>query len=170
MELDEQEEIPEIKTKFSFKITTPFKFTNGGEQDTATFIEMYAPTSRHSKQCCELKQAFFRAMQEQQDSNSTEVEVEVEGKDASDIKGPDVMSLISISRNVNLSDTIDIARHLFAGTGLAKINGEVNLNKETSCRMSIDDFENMLGDYLVNFILAFSLGQASKNLSKASQT
>jgi hypothetical protein len=167
-ELNEIEEVPEIKTKFTFDITTKFKFANGSAQDDAKYIELHAPTSRHARECCELKQAFFRSMQEQQDSSETKLNVQ--DKDPTDIKGPDVMQLIAISRNVNLADTLDIARLLFAGTGIAMINGEIKLNKETINRMSVDDFENMLGEYLVNFTLAFSLGQAKKNISKDSQT
>jgi len=172
--MEDQEEIPEIKTKFNFNLTTKFQFSNGSQNDDAEFIELHAPTSRHSRECCELKQAFFRAMQEQQDATDEKVKsktkIEIEGKSASDIKGTDIMSLIAVSRNVNLADTLEIARELFVGTGIAMVNGEVKLKPETSFRMSIDDFENMLGEYLVNFTLAFSLAQANKISSKDSLT
>ncbi len=152
----------EIKTEFNYTLTTQFKYADGtGEQVPAKFITFYAPTRKCIKECSALKQAFFRAMNEQDTSKATgETEVEIESKD--------IMALLAISNKVDLPDVMEVAAQLFLLPGIALVDGEHKFKTALMDRVSVDDFENMLGEYLLNFTLASSLAQLKEKSHKES--
>jgi hypothetical protein len=87
--------MPEHKTEFEFPLTTKFKYApGGGDSREATFIHLTAPTAKHSKECAELKQAFFRACP-QEKSGDTDTSGE-------EITGHDVITLMACSTDVEL--------------------------------------------------------------------
>ena len=75
-----------------------------------------------------------------------------------------------MSKNVDLSDVFDVAKKLFQFPGIALIDGEQKFNNELINRLSIDDLEDMLGEYMINFTLASSLNRLKEKSSKESQT
>ncbi len=150
----------EMKTEFNFTLTTQFQYAEGsGEQISAKFITFHAPTRKSIKECSALKQAFFRAMNEQDTSKATgETEVEIESKD--------IMALLAISNKVDLPDVMEVAASLFQIPGIALIDGEHKFKTALMDRVSVDDFEAMLGEYLLNFTLASSLNQLKEKSRK----
>lgn len=146
---------------FRFTLEKPFKYaTKSGDQAEAGWIELSPPTTRNSRECAALKQAFFRAANEQE---GDEGKAEVTG----DAKGPSaigVITVIAMAKDVDLADTMEVARKLFS-SGVAMVEGEVKLTSKLIEFMSQDDFEKMLGEYLVNFTLASALAQATQKPS-----
>lgn len=142
-----------------FELEHPFKYaTKGGDQETAQFILLNPPTTRNSKECAALKQAFYRA------SNSIAEETGESAQVEGDAAGPNPIGIITVmamSTAVDLADTLEVARRLFS-SGLAQVDGEVKLTNKLIESMSQDDFEKMLGVYLVNFTLASGMAQAKK--------
>ncbi len=154
-------EVDEVKTEFRFVLTSAFQYSKEGEQVNAKFIRLQAPTSKCMRECAALKQAFFRAMSDQADGAKTgKVDVDVE------IESEDVLAMISMSKTVDLPDLLDTAKELFLMPDIALIDGEHKFKNTLAERMSIDDFQNMFGEYMVNFILASSLKQLKKKSSK----
>ena len=151
----------ELETEFDFKLITPFDYANKGESVAATFIKLAAPSSRNSRECAALKQAFYRALPPG-DKDAEEV-------DSSDIEGKDVLVLLAMSIDVDLPDVMDVAKKLFtSGNNIALVDGEVKLTNNLIDKMSQDDLESMAGDYMVNFILASSLNRTKKPSSEGS--
>lgn len=149
------------KTEIDFPLTQAFTYAHQGSNVEATFVRLTAPTSRHSKECAALKQAFFRAQNSFQAQAS---DVEPSGEK---IDGSDVILMMAASTAVELPDVFDVARRLFSG-GVALVDGETKLTGGLMDRMSQDDFESMLGEYLVNFTLASSLEKMNEKSSPAS--
>lgn len=151
------------KTEFDFQLSKGFSYSHQGDQTEASFVRLTAPTSRHSRECAALKQAFFRAQ------NSFQGQVESSGAEAPDeeIAGHEVILMIAASTAVDLPDVLDVARKLFS-SGIAMVDGETKLTGGLMDRMDQDDFELMLGEYLVNFTLASSLERMKEKSSPAS--
>lgn len=160
------EENEEIKTEFQYVPKVPFKYSLKGEMVNVKFITLTAPTSKTTRECAALKQAFYRAMGEREKEISGESDDSIDA----DIDGSDVMSLLAMSKDVDLPDVMDIGKKLFQMPGIALVDGETKLGNEVFGRISVDDFEDMLGEYMINFILASSLRKLKEKSSKASQT
>ncbi len=154
----------ELNTEFKYVLKNPFSYSKDGQVIDAQFIALTAPTSRTTTECAALKQAFFRAMGEQEGGDADKVDPDF------NIEGSDIMTLIAMSKGVDLPDVLDIGKKLFQQPGIALVDGETKLGNELMNRMSVDDLEDMLGDYLVNFILAASLKRLRDKSSKASLT
>ncbi len=147
-------------TEFRYALTTPFKYDHKGDRHDASFILLQAPTSRHSRECAALKQAFFRS--------AAAIDSDAEAEKDVDVTGEEVIAMIAMSSAVDLADVMDTAIRLFTNKGIALVDGEVNLNKQLIERMMQSDVEAMLGEYMVNFTLASSLAQMKDKSSKAS--
>lgn len=155
----------ELKSEHVYQLTTPFPYgTASGEKEDASFITLKAPTSRNSRECAALKQAFFRAVA---DNEGGEGDGE---SNLENIQGADVLMTMAMSTAVDLPDVLETAKHLFTKGRVAFVEGEekVPLTKPLLELMSQDDVEGMLGDYLVNFTLASSLQRMRSKSSKAS--
>lgn len=140
-----------MKSEVTYELDQPFDYASKGEQCTASFITLQAPTSRNMKECAELKQAFFRALPKTQTQGSQE---ETAGDD--DIDADGIMLLIAMSQDVELAVVLMVARDLFS-SGVALVEGEEKLTKPLLDKMGQDDLEAMTGRYLANFILASAL-------------
>ena len=150
----------DFQTEFQYVLKQPFTYASKGENVEAKFIELTAPTSKTTHECAALKQAFFRAMSEREGTGETADETDLE------VEGSDVMSLIAMSKDVDLPEVLDLGKRLFQMPGIALVDGETKLGNAVVERMSLDDFEDMLGEYMVNFILASSLRRLKEKSSK----
>ncbi len=147
-----------MKDKITYELKAGFTYGDkDGNQQTASFIELAAPTSRNMTECAELKQSFYRALPDDKDATDEDRE----GKEIGDIKGADVIGLILRSKDVKLITVLLHAKALFT-SGIAKVDGETKMTKPLCDKMNNEDFEDMVGEYLVNFILA-SMLQKMKN-------
>lgn len=150
----------EFQTEFQYILKQPFTYAHKGDNVEAKFIALTAPTSKTTHECAALKQSFFRAMSEREGTSETTDDTDIE------IEGADVMSLIAMSKDVDLPEVLDIGKRLFQMPGIALVDGETKFGNAILDRMSLDDFEDMLGEYMVNFILASSLKRLKEKSSK----
>ena len=136
------------KKELDFPLTTEFNYANKGQETSATFIRLFAPSAKQLSRCSELKQAFFRASKEL----PQEEEAPDAKQDKEELTGSNIMAILYSSDSVKMSEVLMNARELFT-CGLATVDGEEKLTKPLVDLMSGDDFEKMTGEYLVNFIL-----------------
>jgi len=61
----------------------------------------------------------------------------------------------------DMAQLFGVAKKLFFSQGIAMVEGEQRFTGPIYDTMSIDDFEKMLGEYLVNFILQSALNPES---------
>lgn len=140
-------------TEFHFDLKrSNITYAHAGDQPSASFILLTAPTSRHSRECAFLKQAFFRAVPRDQ-------EPDPDAKFESP-SGADMITILAMSRDVDLADVIDVGKKLLV-QGVAMVDGSEKLNQTILDRMHQEDVEEMIGEYMVNFTLASTLARMS---------
>lgn len=153
----------ELKTEVNFQLSEPLLYGNkNGEQSEGTFIHLTAPTSKHYRECATLKQAFFRSIPQDQTQ-----EEKTEEEEPTPMTAQDVIVILSMSKGAELADVYEVAKRLLTN-GVAQIDGQVKLKSLHVEKMSQDDFEKMVGEYLVNFTLASSLRAMREKSSAAS--
>lgn len=152
------------KTEFEYELTTQFDVMIDGQLEPAISITLKAPSSKNLTECSILKQSFFRSLPE-----SDDVEVSADNK-IEDMDGIDIMILLSMSTKVELGDVLTTAKKLFSSAGVGTVNENTKLTHDILSKVSIDDLEAMVGQYLVNFILASSLNRMKQKQLEALQT
>lgn len=140
-----------IKKEIMYALETPLTYAKAGLQVEGSFIALAAPTSKNMTECAFLKQAFFRSLPKTKPEDREELSSETP-----EITGEGVITLITMSKDVDLSGVLLTAKELFT-SGVAMVDGEVKLTKPLLDAMSQDDLEAMTGEYMANFILASAL-------------
>jgi hypothetical protein len=142
---------------YLYELKTPIKYANKGTEAEAEFIELRPPCAKNMTECSRLKQFFFRALPKEQEHH------EADNKQEDKIDAAAIMAILSMSNDVDLDQVMVTGLQLFTSGTVAFVDGETKLTKPLVDAMSMDDFHDMLGEYLVNFVLASSLNKV-KNL------
>jgi hypothetical protein len=140
-----------MSSPIEYTLQQPVQYASKGELVEAMFVTLNPPTSRNMTECAQLKQAFFRAL-----PKTGEVEVDAPEGEQAELTGEAVMTMITMSPDVELASVLVTGRELLT-SGLALIDGEEKLTKPVLDNMSADDLEGMIGEYMVNFTLASAL-------------
>jgi len=136
-------------------LTTTIPYANKGKTEDGSFILLKAPTTKNMSECSLLKKLFMQSAMSAQKENSN-VEKESPGEEA-ETTASDVMQMIfAFGDAKNITSAMIAAKKLFKDVG--QIEGEIDLTFPLIDQISIDDFENMLGEYFVNFTAASMLG------------
>lgn len=139
----------------------PITTHSKGQEAEVEQITILAPSAKNRKQAFELKQSFARAMMAQQ-NNLSESQKETAAKQADKSDNDDDISSSEIVMMMLASDeNFDRFNETFKSlllAGCAKI-GDDKMTQFHYDQLSIDDAENILGEYLKHFLLA-SLLQA----------
>ncbi len=163
--LDEEgTEEEDLKTVFIFPLTKSVPYAFEGNQLQAEAIKLFAPSSIHSKQCAALKQAFFRALPKNIGIDSVDVDEDA----TADIGGKEIIIMMAMSDSVDLAATFEIARELFVSGDVALLDGQAKMKKIHTQKMSQHDWEQMIGAYMANFILASALIEMNEKRSNRS--
>lgn len=138
------EEIQEI----DFPLTTKISYAFEGEEVEGSFVKLTPPSAKQLSHCAFLKQSFIRACAEQQRNNPGQKEPASDEK----VSGQDIIYMLYGSSSTDMAKVLISGIELFK-TGVAMIDGETKMTKPLLDKMSNDDLEGMLGEYLANFIL-----------------
>jgi len=138
-----------------FELTTPIKYTHQGEDTDGNFITLNEPSLDLLIKLSIYKSAFYSAAARVADDDVQET-----GTDKEQATGEQIMSLLYMECP-NMPELLKQAKSLFVTQGVASVEGVVDMTSPILKMMTIDDFERMLGEYLVNFILASALNQKS---------
>lgn len=138
---------------FDFTLSESIEYQSEGSTQTASMLELTAPSVNNRKRVAKLKQGFMRAINDLQGDKS--VEGGEKDKDHK-IKPEEVLALLQMG-SVEYDEYIDIFVNLLV-SGVCKIDGKEPLTAIRVDNISFTDIERLLGEYLVNFILT-SLGE-----------
>jgi len=139
-------------------LEVPFEYSLRGQMASAEFITLKPPTAKNRNECAKLEQAFMRAlpdptaMTDDQRESAWEAAAEV----SEDPTASEALATIAMSPSSDLSEVMEVSRKLFLAD-VALIDGENKLNSNALDRMDLDDFKELVGKYLVGFILRFAL-------------
>ncbi len=148
-----------MNTECQFELSKPIKYHAGGEDVEGSFITLVAPSYKQMDKCIPLKQAFYRAAVSVSD-DSGEVVTETGASSDDPSMTPDGLISLFYQSSEDMVKIILYGVELFKSNGIAQLEGSVNLTQPLIEKMSQDDLENMLGFYMVNFILASALSKA----------
>lgn len=150
-------------TEFNYELSEPIQYAHNGNPVEASFITFKAPSSKQIDLCADLKQYFFQALKEGEELSAGKAVGNADNKDL-ELTGSDIMSLLSMSTKVKLRSVILTAKQLFKVKGIAMLDGSVNINELHFNEMDPDEIQDMIGEYLVNFILASVLKKMKQDL------
>ena len=141
-----------------YELKNGIEYALKGQMETASFIEMNEPTSKHLSLTAPIKQMFFRALRENAEKNAGQ---EAGKADESEITG-DILIQLLYTSSEDVGAFFGYAKELLSYSGLCLLDGEVKLNKLLLDNLSADDMEGLAGAYVANFILASVFATASE--------
>lgn len=138
-------------------LNSPIEYHAGGDSVEAGFVTLLAPTSKNLAECGRIKQGFMRAAVDISERSSNK---EVDKKDDGDDDGSmptatEVMQMIYLS-SVDVSTLLLEFREMLKNVGL--LEGEYKMTSPLISSLSPFDVENLLGEYISNFIAASMSG------------
>lgn len=143
------EQNKDLSKDLVIELTSPILVAGKGDEIEMDFIELKPPTGKIAGLCANIKSAFFSAVAKLPKGDDSDKK-----KDDSDIKGSDMMQMMFMS-GIDMEKVIITAKELIKSVGL--LGGEKVINQTIVDRMSPDDIELCLGEYMANFILKSAL-------------
>lgn len=139
--------------EYQYELKNPFEYAvKTGDIQTAGFISMTAPGYKQVSKVTPIKQAFMAAIAEVTESLTDDIDEDTI-KAAKSEEGVTSQQVIQIMYRWS-GDMTKIFLHaaeLFK-SGVALVDGETPLNAPLIDKMSMSDFEGLLGAYVANFI------------------
>lgn len=132
-----------------YELKKPFSYSAGGDTHESRFIELKEPTRKDLANFTPIQQAFMKAIKELQNDTAKVEEAESQEKDGA-ITSEAVIYLMSQSE-VDMVKVSLFAEQLFKN-GSALIDGETSLTSPLMNKMSMDDWNGLVGTYIANFI------------------
>lgn len=135
-----------------FSLTKPFEYAFKGKQREASFISLTAPTMLQHSQAAALKQSISRMIVGVAEEVDEDLEDKEDDKGGDGITAKMLVGTIYTSKCVDANVVWEQAKALFK-QGVALIDGEQKLTAPLIDKMDPEDFENLVGEYVANFIL-----------------
>jgi len=153
-----------MEDNFTYTLTKSFDYSFKGEIRKADFITLFPPTMKQHNAASELKQSMIKMVRVEysstenienltKDAESLTKESDKKEDEDSEITAELILSMIFGSTTVDVNVIFEQAKELFR-LGLALVDGEQKLTAPLIEKMSIEDFRNLVGEYIANFILA----------------
>lgn len=157
----------EEQNEVTYHLKNRFNFAHKGDVVDADSITLLPPTMQQHALAAALKQSIYRMLAamatevDGQAEGAEEAKEQVETKEENTIdqdkkKQDDIDSILNViytSKTVSANAVWEQGKKLFIN-GVAMINGKQKMNMVLINKMSITDFEQMIGMYIINFIIA----------------
>jgi len=137
-------------SEVQYELKNPFDYAYKGENQTASFITLLAPTYKQMGNFTPIKQAFTAAITEV--TADLDPEATTEGGDDTGVTATAAMQLM-YRWTGDLTKIFLYAEQLFK-SGAAMIDGETKLTTPLLEKMDMVDVEGLTGEYIANFIAA----------------
>ena len=131
------------------ELESPIMVAGNGDESEINIISLDPPTGKIAHLCAEIKSAFFSSITNLPTDGAEEAK-----KDKSEINGKDMISMMYMS-GTDMKKVIITAKEIIKAVGL--LGGEKVVTQPLVDKMSPDDIENCLGEYMANFILKSAL-------------
>lgn len=156
-----------MESEFDYGLKTPFEYAKGGENIPASFITLNEPGAPHIAEVGMIRQWIQQAMQHAEDAVSEEAKEQIrDDQKAADeeakktglppktepIDGPTILALFAAS-DVPLHRVYQTATELLKGKGIALLDGEQAMVPSLWKKLTAQDLEAMIGDYIATFLL-----------------
>lgn len=151
----------QVETRVILTTPVPYGGKDGNLRD-GSFVVLRAPTSSAFRIAARIKQSMLRAIMAEQRKRAAEpapprpaaeappAEPPAESERAT---GADMIQMLAQS-DADLAELGDLVRELMLRHGVALLDGEVSFTPLLLDRLSLADFESIVGEYLATFPLA----------------
>jgi len=142
----------EYRQDFTFEVINPILYQDSdssSEQETTTLV-LYAPSNKLSKQKDKLRQQIIAAfLNAGKNSNAAQTQNNKEEKKS--LESEEILFAIAASENcINIKE--EFKKLLIAGCG--SLDGKVTIGMHHIETISDDELEELMGQYIINFIIA----------------
>jgi hypothetical protein len=149
-----------MKEEFTFELTTPILYAKDGVADHKGKTLVITAPSRNSvlkKPLRQLKRLFVRVMLEKAASGNQDSEPLQNTEDGSTnimagMPPGTIIILLMGSKEVDIEDCLKCLRGILTTADCCKIDGKLPLIKDLYDKLSGDDDERLLGEYIKNFL------------------
>lgn len=150
----------ESKKEINVKLSDELEYDYQGDKKQAEFITLKKPTARNVHLTSIIKSSFQNAAMEISKQNESErKEIEKNKSEEFELEPEEAMQLLFA-----VPDGVEKCMIAFKELlrDVALIDGEIKATVPLIDSLSVDDFENIFGKYLINFILASLLEKTNK--------
>lgn len=146
-----------LNKQFEYELENPIEYHDGGDLASSKNLVLLAPSFSQIKRAAKLKQGFFQAIKSFQGDKKQDESKNKAANDESDFDADAVLTVLFMG-------DIDIAAYFedfekLLTSGVCKVNGKVELNSIMCSKLSVEDMEKLLAEYIVNFLLPASMRQ-----------
>lgn len=145
-----------IQDEIEFVLDRPIDFAASGELAKGKLLILKAPSARNQKERIRLQQGFFQAISSLKNDGEAKKDA-----GAGEIKGSEILALM-LSSSVDMVAYHDDFKRLIT-SGVCLVEGTEPLTVPLYDKLSLDDLDRMLGDYLAGFILSSVLRTLSRS-------
>lgn len=150
-----------MKATIEVVLTTPFEYHHKGAKAEAQKLILMAPFGNVRHLTTELKQTFFRALKYHETTRGAD-KVNAEIPQEKDLEGKQILALMFMA-NVDMVAFMKTFKDLMMANKICMIDGVEQMTAVTFDKMSDEDADTVIGDYLANFIVSSLM----KNLGNA---
>ena len=140
-----------------YELKKPFPYaTKGGGKEEASFITLFEPTFKQLAQITPIKQAITAAITQLNSDDTGDTDAAEGGDDTGDTDASSeptaaMMLAVLYQWDGKLTSVFLHAQELFK-SGAALVEGEVKLTIPLMEKMGVEDFEQMVGEYIAAFL------------------
>lgn len=153
-----------VVKEFEYKLIEPVKYHKQGQEALGYKMTLKAPSPANRKHILKLKQHFIEAMQIISDKPRKATDNIASERE---LKGSDITNMLLIA-GVDVNEAIDIFKELICSSNLAHVDDSQALTPFIFDNISIEDLENILGEYLKVFIVSSWLEKSNTDLNGSS--
>jgi len=136
--------------EFIYNLEAPFEYAYKGDTRTAEFVTLLAPTMKNNNFAASLTQSVRKSIL----AVTRNMVVDKDAvPDDSPLTGEAIMTLLFSNPDVDINVIFEQAKALFKNGG-ALVDGEEKMTTPLIEKMEVGDFQNMVGEYIVNFTIA----------------
>lgn len=140
-----------------YELQDPFEYAYKGDLIKASFIEVEAPSFDQMKDFVIIKQALLAAVNEVQEESGAEIEKADEATEGADSPDGDTIMRLLYMWSGDLPSVMAAAKRVLTD-GVASVEGAEKLTVPLLKKMSMRDYEGLVGTYLANFIMPSLMG------------
>jgi len=148
----------------TFKLTNPIKYiTKEGDSSESSALFLYSPPASMKRVPIKLRGYFTKAMKRAASSDLAKLEG-APTKDSSDegMDGDAVVQMLYMMIPEDMEAVHDQFKILIVGSGVVKVQNEVGLTGALYDMITQIELDELLGEYLANFMIASWMGDKPK--------
>jgi hypothetical protein len=158
--------------EFEYTLSSPIKYQFNGEHLETNILYLKAPADVHRKIAPKIAQNVMRAFMAQNENFETKKkdgkkgkkdEEEIQEKKEGEITKEVIIMLLYSSRVIDIVEFKEEFRELLLSAGICSLNNNVYLSTGHLQQIDQREIDDLMGDYISNFLLPSVLTQKKKS-------